>query len=540
MRVYKTTYRDRAGRTRETSKWYVEFSDHQETTRRLPGFTDKAATMELGRKLVKLAAVRGAHDTPGAELMRWFESMPPSMRETLVKWGMLESRRVAASKTLAAHLDDFETGMKSRGRSPQHVSQTVGYIRSVFKRCRFTYWSDVTPGRVERALADLRADKPGENEGETVRGLGMRASNARLVALKGFARWMVRDGRASESPFESLRPMNQSTDVRRKRRALTPDELRKLIHHTSDAGERCGIPGPERAMLYRLAVESGLRASELRSLTRASFQLDSAEPSVTVAAGYSKRRREDALPLRPETANALRGFLAGKLPNARAFRIPNADALAATLRADLVAAGVKVEDDAARTVDFHALRHTFITNLRLADVHPKTAQSLARHSTITLTLGTYTHSFPGDESAALALLPNLDLPTADTARMTGTDAVPVLSDCWALESGKQGSGVSADGRRPHSNGSGKIPGKTLVSQQNQESGRGRIRTFVGITPPDLQSGPVGHFGTRPKPRPASPNGGRNVAAPGAWGNPAPGSTNAVKPPIHASRRTAER
>ncbi len=39
----------------------------------------------------------------------------------------------------------------------------------------------------------------------------------------------------------------------------------------------------------------------------------------------------------------------------------------------------------------HALRHTFISNLARAGIHPKTAQALARHSTITLTLDRYSH-----------------------------------------------------------------------------------------------------------------------------------------------------
>jgi hypothetical protein len=36
--------------------------------------------------------------------------------------------------------------------------------------------------------------------------------------------------------------------------------------------------------------------------------------------------------------------------------------------------------------DLYALRHTFISNLAAGGVHPKTAQGLARHSTITLTM----------------------------------------------------------------------------------------------------------------------------------------------------------
>ncbi len=42
-------------------------------------------------------------------------------------------------------------------------------------------------------------------------------------------------------------------------------------------------------------------------------------------------------------------------------------------------------DDAGWVTDFHGLRRTFISNLARGGVHPKVAQQLARHSTITLT-----------------------------------------------------------------------------------------------------------------------------------------------------------
>ena len=44
-------------------------------------------------------------------------------------------------------------------------------------------------------------------------------------------------------------------------------------------------------------------------------------------------------------------------------------------------------DDAGGVLDFHAFRDTVITNLTRGGVHPKDAQTLARHSTITLTMG---------------------------------------------------------------------------------------------------------------------------------------------------------
>jgi integrase len=44
-------------------------------------------------------------------------------------------------------------------------------------------------------------------------------------------------------------------------------------------------------------------------------------------------------------------------------------------------------DSEGKTLDFHGLRHTYITRLVSAGIHPKVAQQLARHSTITLTYG---------------------------------------------------------------------------------------------------------------------------------------------------------
>ena len=54
--------------------------------------------------------------------------------------------------------------------------------------------------------------------------------------------------------------------------------------------------------------------------------------------------------------------------------------------------------------DFHSIRHTFITNLCKADVSPKTAQMLARHSDIRLTMEVYTHVDQNDQIDAIRKL----------------------------------------------------------------------------------------------------------------------------------------
>jgi integrase len=72
-------------------------------------------------------------------------------------------------------------------------------------------------------------------------------------------------------------------------------------------------------MLYLTAAYTGLRASELASLTPESFDLDARTPAVTVAAGYSKHRREDTVPLHAELVARLRPWLAAKAAGERVW-----------------------------------------------------------------------------------------------------------------------------------------------------------------------------------------------------------------------------
>lgn len=179
--------------------------------------------------------------------------------------------------------------------------------------------------------------------------------------------------------------------------------------------------------LYRMAVETGLRVGELRSLTRSSFDLEAVLPTVTVAAAYSKHRRQDIQPLRREFADQLRPWLDRRPAVGPVFGVPAS--AAGILRADMAAARdawvlqaatdeerqrrltngnfLMYRDSAGRYADFHALRHTFITNLTRGNVNPRLAQSLARHSTITLTMDRYSHVTADDAAAALGVLPRL-------------------------------------------------------------------------------------------------------------------------------------
>jgi site-specific recombinase XerC len=87
-------------------------------------------------------------------------------------------------------------------------------------------------------------------------GISAQTSNFYLQAVKQFARWMVRDGRASESPLDHLTGVNAKLDRRHDRRNLTASELSHLLKTTAAGPVRHRLDGHARTMLYRVAMET--------------------------------------------------------------------------------------------------------------------------------------------------------------------------------------------------------------------------------------------------------------------------------------------
>lgn len=397
MRLFKPTYRNSKGKIKEVKKWWIETRDHLGTIRRFAGTTDKETTALLGRKIKKLIGYKKAGERPD-ELSDWLNNLDSKMRQRFVELGLLNPERVEAGKPLTEHLKDFEKYLHNRNNTDVYINIIIARINKVFNGCKFIYWSDINANQVDNYLAELR-DKGN--------GISIQTSNHYLTHLKEFCKWMTKNHRAKENPLSILDGLNVRTDRRHDRRALSVDELRRLLETTKTQPEQLGMSGYERYMLYRLAVETGLRRNELKSLKVSSFDFNNL--TVTVEAGYSKHRREDVLPLRADTASELKTFLLNKLPDVQAFNVPKRSS--EMIKADLEAAGIPYVDQTGRYADFHSLRHNTGSLLCASGVQPKTAQAIMRHSDISLTMNIYSHVLQGQETQAVESLPDLSLPS---------------------------------------------------------------------------------------------------------------------------------
>ena len=304
MRVFRQQYTDRNGKTRESSKWYVELTDHLERSQRFPGFTDKGATIELGRWIKRLVETRMSGGVPSPDISRWLETVPRVLRNRFVKVGLLDSKRVAGNKPLLQHVDDFAVSLRAAGRSKDYVEPVECRIRRIIADCDFQTISDIQGSAVLECLATLKKvgtkpRKADDSDNKAVIGLGQRTLNHYLAAMKQFTRWLVTDRRAHENALAHLQAGNANLDIRRERRELPESELQALLKSAETGPTLFGITGQNRRRLYLVAVTTGLRASECASLTPRHFDLNSNPPTIRIDAADEKSRRGTSCPSQP-------------------------------------------------------------------------------------------------------------------------------------------------------------------------------------------------------------------------------------------------
>ena len=341
---------------------------------------------------------------------------------------------------LAEHFEAYIDHQKARELNRVRIQNTRNRLSRLAEDCDFRRLGDLSAVALERWLVTRQAE-----------GMGAGNRNEYRQELVGFGNWCVRTGRLITNPFAKVPKADTKADCRRKRRALTENELTRLLEAaklrplldamTVRRGKDKGRPvaklrpetqcrlealGRERALIYKTMVLTGLRKAELASLAVGSLELDQAVPYAVLNAADEKNRQGSEIPLRDDLARDLKQWLAEKLsltqaeaqrqqkpspsklpPDTPLFNVPSG--LVRILDRDLAAAGIPKRDDRGRTVDVHALRHTFGTHLSKGGVAPRTAQAAMRHSQIDLTMNVYTDPRLLDVVGALDALPLLPL-----------------------------------------------------------------------------------------------------------------------------------
>ena len=351
-------------------------------------------------------------DKKSAELIAHKYEAEAALRREGVIDATLDAISRESQRTIEDHLADFENKMRAESRSEGHINDTLYQIRGIVEHAGFSKAADISADGVNRCAGHLQ-DK----------GRSARTIQAYLTAIKSFTSWLAKHHKLQRDPLASVKKPNPESDRRSKRRMLLPEEWRRLVAVTKTGPKRCGMSGSERALVYRTAIQTGLRSSELRSLTRGLLYLDSNPPYIVCRAESTKDGKEARQYIDPALAADLEAHITTLPPKAKLFKLPHGANMALMLRNDLADAReqwlseakgdaqeyaqreecdfLRAENDEGEVIVFHSLRHTCGAWLAKSGAYPNVVQSVMRHKDIKLTLDTYGHLFPGQEADAV-------------------------------------------------------------------------------------------------------------------------------------------
>lgn len=378
-----------------------------------------------------------------------------------IKAGILtaQQRRTAdyAGLPLQEHVDAYLEYLRCktvRGKrvSAAHCDNVQRQLKTLLKDCNYRRLQDLTRESMQKWMN--RAEQAGKSS---------RTRNTYRAAIIAFCNWCVETDRLTANPLARLGSADEHCDRRKTRRALTEVELGQLFTaarlrplaeygrqnllrpNDQKKGRRTWYKealtfenleaaaalagkqlkdrpqlmekrlwlGKERSLIYKTLALTGLRKSELASITLGQVWLEEKQPYLDLKARDEKSGRGAKIPLRSDLAAELRNYISEKrdrlksaapLPTSMPlFEIPRS--LVGIFDRDLAAAGIAKQDDRGRTLDVHALRHTFGTHLSKAGVPPRVAQAAMRHSSLNLTMNIYTDPTLLDVAGAINALP---------------------------------------------------------------------------------------------------------------------------------------
>lgn len=389
---------------REDGKWCFAWSDARGTRRRQALSTDKRVAQRLAAELIRerdmqLAGL-GAQD--------------------------------GQSRPLADLIEKYVEDLTLR-TVPRHWQQTRRRLQKLDEALGQPLVREIQPYDVSRVRAKMVAA-----------GVGHRTANLSGDTLRACLTWGVRMGLIAANPLASLPRLPEKSEHRRRvRRALSEDEISRflaaaaeddaiqLAHLAAVRTIEGGSKGVQWALrsrrvripqlpLWRAFLETGARYGELTSTTWRDVDLQRA--TLRLRAETTKSGKARVIPLTPvmvatlETLQAdhqrILGGLGERLflsPDGAKWPEPTTNAMRLFLRL-IEKAGIERVDVEGRSVDLHALRHSFASRLARNGVGLVQAQKLLGHSDPKLTAKVYSHLEVEDLRDAIA---SLSKPTAD-------------------------------------------------------------------------------------------------------------------------------
>jgi integrase len=287
----------------------------------------------------------------------------------------------------------------------QHIKPTLGHERL----------QKITGASLNRLYAQLLNDGKADGSGGLSPATVRRVHAVLRRAFKDAVRWNL----MQRNPADQADPPKQRAYKKEEMKTWTADELRLFLAH---------VANDRLYALWLVLATTGMRRGEALGLQWADVDFHTGRVSIRrslVAVGYKTqisepktKRGRRVVALDKGTLAVLRTHRirqreeklaagAGYDDGDRVFASENGSEIHPDRASKMFQA--KVKNSSLPRIRLHDLRHTHATLALQVGVHPKVVSERLGHSSITLTLDTYSHAIPAMQEDAAEKVANLFL-----------------------------------------------------------------------------------------------------------------------------------
>lgn len=387
-----------------SKKWYIVHKVNGKVCR-VPAYTDKQASQ------AKLADLLRAKERGEAKLTDPYQQH--------------------YERAILDHVDEYHASVCVHSKDETHKSEVLRILKAVVAATGIKSIREITPDKLAAYL--------------TVMTQAARTKNMHRRIMVMFANWLETNGRLPSNPIGGKKVKTfriLPDDRKRKRRAITADELRRLVivaqeqpvkdgsvgaggRRAKDGTRKQARParlkpatiaklelrGRERRLLYRIAIHTGLRRKELSHLCVKHLHLDNEVAFIYLPGEYTKNGKPARIGLIPSLVTELRSWVGDteRMAKDKLLTVPEKANLSKIHRRLLKLAGIAYKDEEDRYADFHSLRKAANVLLRKAGIELKDRMTFLRHGSASMTDIIYEDENQTDKAGILAALMKADL-----------------------------------------------------------------------------------------------------------------------------------
>ena len=263
-----------------------------------------------------------------------------------IKSGVVTREELTKAQTPRLTLDEalerFRTKMVAAGNTPDHITLTLQRVLRLCLESGIDSVAKICREAVERWIANEVQKKV----------LTPNSINHYITAVKSFTQYLVDIELLPSNPLKPIRKLNQELGQRKKRRAMTAEEVERLLKAAATMKLRKEKKAKEQVLIYKLLLGTGLRSTELSLLTPS--QIDFERNRLTIEAAKTKNKKSDVLPMRADLVQLLNEWVEshGIKPHEQIFR-SNKNSIRQSFYRDLKAAGIERKAPDGRSIDVH-------------------------------------------------------------------------------------------------------------------------------------------------------------------------------------------